>query len=145
MHSSIHLCIHSANMYYISPMCEGPYWVIESYGKQYRHKFFFKFFFFFKPRTGSEIKQKNYIKITQLIPQICKWHHLYDRKWKGTKESLDEGERGEWKAGLKLNIQKMKIMASDPISLWQIDGETMDSDRLYFLGLQNHCRWWLQP
>ena len=45
------------------------------------------------------------------------------------------------KAGLKLNIQKMKIMASGPISLWQIDGETMDSDRLYFLGLQNHCRW----
>ena len=42
------------------------------------------------------------------------------------------------KAGLKLNIQKMKIMASGPISLWQIDGETMDSDRHYFLGLQNH-------
>ena len=40
--------------------------------------------------------------------------------------------------GLKLNIQKMKIMASGPISLWQIDGETMDSDRHYFLGLQNH-------
>ena len=49
------------------------------------------------------------------------------------------------KAGLKLNIQKMKIMASSPITSWQIDGETMDSDRLYFLGLQNHCRWWLQP
>ena len=43
------------------------------------------------------------------------------------------------KVGLKLNIQKMKIMASDPISLWQIHGETMDSDRLYFSGLQNHC------
>ena len=53
--------------------------------------FSLKFFFFFKPRTGSEIKQKNYIKITQLIPQICKWYHLYDRKWKETKESLDEG------------------------------------------------------
>ena len=49
------------------------------------------------------------------------------------------------KAGLKLNIQKTKIMASGPITSWQIDGETMDSDRLYFLGLQNHCRWWLQP
>ena len=49
-------------------------------------------------------------------------------------------EEGE-KAGLKLNIQKTKIMASGPISLWQIDGETMDSDRHYFLGLQNHCRW----
>ena len=43
-----------------------------------------------------------------------------------------------YKAGLKLNIQKMKIMASGPITSWQIDGETMT---LYFLGLQNHCRW----
>ena len=42
------------------------------------------------------------------------------------------------KAGLKLNIQKMKIMASGPITSWQIYGETV---RLYFLGLQNHCRW----
>ena len=44
------------------------------------------------------------------------------------------------KAGLKFNIQKMKIMASGPISLWQIDGETMDSDILYLFGHQNHCR-----
>ena len=44
--------------------------------------------------------------------------------------------------GLKLNIQKTKIMASGPITSWQIDGETVkNSDRLYFLGLQNHCRW----
>ena len=43
------------------------------------------------------------------------------------------------KAGLKLNIQKTKIMASVPITSWQIDGETIDSNRLYFLGLQNHC------
>ena len=45
------------------------------------------------------------------------------------------------KAGLKLNIQKTKIMASGPISSWQIDGETMETKRLCFLGLQNHCRW----
>ena len=46
------------------------------------------------------------------------------------------------KVGLKLNIQKTKIMASSPITLWQIDGETIgNSERLYFLGLQNHCRW----
>ena len=45
------------------------------------------------------------------------------------------------KAGLKLNIQKTKIMASGPITSWQIDGETVDSVRLYFLGLQNHCRY----
>ena len=44
------------------------------------------------------------------------------------------------KAGLKLNIQKTKIMASGPITSWEIDGEQWNSDRLYFLGLQNHCR-----
>ena len=45
------------------------------------------------------------------------------------------------KVGLKLNIQKTKIMASGPITSWQIDGETMQTVRFYFLGLQNHCRW----
>ena len=45
------------------------------------------------------------------------------------------------KIGLKLNIQKTKIMASGPITSWQIDGETGNSDRLYFGGLQHHCRW----
>ena len=45
------------------------------------------------------------------------------------------------KAGLKLNIQKTKIMASGPITSWQIDGETVETMRDYFLGLQNHCRW----
>ena len=47
------------------------------------------------------------------------------------------------KVGLKLNIQKTKIMASGPITSWQTDGEinNANSDRLYFGGLQNHCRW----
>ena len=45
------------------------------------------------------------------------------------------------KAALKLNIQKTKIMASGPITSWEIDGETVESVRLYFFGLQNHCRW----
>ena len=45
------------------------------------------------------------------------------------------------KAGLKLNIEKTMIMASSPITSWKIDGETMESDRFYILGLQNHCRW----
>jgi len=49
------------------------------------------------------------------------------------------------KAGLKLNIKKTKIMASRPITSWQMDGETMKTVKDYFLGLQNHCRWWLQP
>ena len=50
------------------------------------------------------------------------------------------------KVGLKLNIQKIKIMASGPISSWQIDGETVEivADFIFFK-LQNHCRWWLQP
>ena len=43
------------------------------------------------------------------------------------------------KAGLKLNIQKTKIIASNPITSWQIDGETVAD--FIFLGLQNHCRW----
>ena len=45
------------------------------------------------------------------------------------------------KFGLKLNIQKMKIMASGPITSWEIDGETVETVADYFLGLQNHCRW----
>ena len=45
------------------------------------------------------------------------------------------------KDGLKLNIQKMKIVSSGPITSWQIDGETMETVIDYFLGLQNHCRW----
>ena len=49
------------------------------------------------------------------------------------------------KVGLKLNIQKTKIMASTPITSWQIDGETMETVIDYFLGLQNHCRWGLHP
>ena len=45
------------------------------------------------------------------------------------------------KVGLKLNIQKSKIMASGPITSWQIDGETEETMSDYFFGLQNHCRW----
>ena len=49
------------------------------------------------------------------------------------------------KTGLKLNIQKTKIMACRPITSWQIDGATMETMTDYFLGIQTHCRWWLQP
>jgi len=45
------------------------------------------------------------------------------------------------KVGLKLNIQKMKFMASGPITSWQMDGEIMETIRDYFGGIQNHCRW----
>ena len=46
------------------------------------------------------------------------------------------------KVGLKLNIHKTKIMSSGSITSWQIDGETVAN---YFSGLENHCKWWLQP
>ena len=49
----------------------------------------------------------------------------------------EESEKG----GLKLNIKKIKIMESSPIISWQIDGETGNTDRFYFLGLQSHYRW----
>ena len=55
------------------------------------------------------------------------------QKVRGTKKPLDESERGEWKVGLKLNIQKTKIMASGPITSWEIDGEIVEtvSDFIY--------------
>ena len=49
------------------------------------------------------------------------------------------------KAGLKLNFQKVKIMASGPITRWQIDEKNVATVRFHFLGLQNQCRRWLQP
>ena len=49
------------------------------------------------------------------------------------------------KDGLKLNIQKTKIMASGPITSWEIDGETVETETFGGRGLQKHCRWWLQP
>ena len=49
------------------------------------------------------------------------------------------------KVGLKLNIQKTKIMASGPITSWEIDEETVETVSDFISGLQNHCRWWLQP
>ena len=60
------------------------------------------------------------------------------------KSLLMEVKEESEKLGLKLNIQKTRVMASRPISSWQIDGEIVETERLYFLGLQNHCRWCLQ-
>ena len=59
------------------------------------------------------------------------------------KSLLTKVEEESEKVGLKLNIQKTKIMASGPNTSWQIDGETVAD--FIFGGLQNHCRWWLQP
>ena len=49
------------------------------------------------------------------------------------------------KVGLKLNIQKTKIMTSGPITAWKIDGETVETVSDFILGGPSHCRWWLQP
>ena len=66
----------------------------------------------------------------------------YGRKRERTKEPLDESERREWKSWLKTHIPKKKIMASSPITPWEIDGETVETVRDFiFGGLQNHCRW----
>ena len=57
------------------------------------------------------------------------------------KSLLMKGKVESEKGDLKLNIQKTKIMASSPITLWEIDGETVETVSDYFLGLQNHCKW----
>ena len=59
---------------------------------------------------------------------------------KEQKSLLTKVKEDSEKVGLKLNIQKTKIMASSPITSWQIDGETVETVSDYFLGLQNHCR-----
>ena len=64
---------------------------------------------------------------TQMTPPL--W-----QKWRGTKELLDESEEESEKVGLKLNIQKMKIMASSPITSWQIDGETVETVADFIFG-----------
>ena len=61
----------------------------------------------------------------------------YPLQYSGLIKVKEESE----KVGLKLNIQKMKIMASGPITSWQIDRETMETVRLYFFRLQDYCRW----
>ena len=60
------------------------------------------------------------------------------------KSLLMKAKEESEKVGLKVNIQKTKIMASSPITSWQIDGQTVETVADYFSGLQNHCRWWLQ-
>ena len=72
--------------------------------------------------------------------------HPYGRKWRGTEEPLDESERREWKSWLKTQHSKDKdyVIQSHHLvaNRWRNNG---NSDRFYFGGLQNHCKWWLQP
>ena len=69
--------------------------------------------------AGRNINNLRYADDTTLIAEKQRW----------TEEPLDESERGEWKADLKLNILKTKSVASSPIISWQIDGETMETVR----------------
>ena len=89
-----------------------------------------------KAQAGIKIVQKNinnlgYADDTTLMAES-------DEELKSLLMKVKEESE---KVGLKLSIQKTKIMASGPITSWEIDGETVESVRLYFGGLQNHCRW----
>ena len=80
--------------------------------------------------AGRNINNPRYVDDTTLMAETKELKNLL-MKVKGESE----------KVGLKLNIQKTKIMASGPIISWQIDGETMETVTDYIGGLQNHCRW----
>ena len=81
--------------------------------------------------AGRNINNLRYADDTTLIAES---EEELKSLWMKVKEESE-------KVGLKLNIQKTKFMASGPITSWQIDGETMETVRDYFLGLPNHCRW----
>ena len=80
--------------------------------------------------AGRNINNLRYANDTTLIAES-----------KELKSLLIKVKEESEKAGLKLNIKKIKIMASGPKTSWQIDEETMETVRLYFLGLQNNCSW----
>ena len=84
--------------------------------------------------SGKNINNLRYADDTTLMAEI-------EEELKGLLMKVKEQRE---KAGLQLNIQNTKIMAYSPIISWQINGETMETVTDYFLGLQNHCRWWLQ-
>ena len=80
--------------------------------------------------AGRNIKNLSYADDTTLMAES-----------EDLKSLLMKVKEESEKVGLKLNIQKTKIMASGPITSWQIDVETAETVRNYFFGLQNHCRW----
>ena len=88
-------------------------------------------------KCSSERKTHTSLTLNQKLEMIKQSEELKGLLMKMKEESE--------KVGLKLNIQKTKIMASGPITSWQIDGETVETVADYFSGLQKHCRWWLQP
>ena len=85
--------------------------------------------------TGRNINNLRYADDTTLMAEREELKNL-----------LVKVKKESEKVGLKLNIQKTKIMASGPITSWEIDGETVETVSDFILGgLQNHSRWWLQP
>ena len=85
----------------------------------------------FKPILPGEISTLSGMQIIPLMAES-------EQELKSLLMSVREESE---KAGLKFNIKKTKMMASGPITSWQIDGETMETVRDYFFQLQNHCRW----
>ena len=83
-----------------------------------------------KVRTGVKIARRNINNLRYADDTTL----LEESKEELTKEHLDEGERRKWKSWLKLNVQKTEILTSGPITLWQIDGETMKTVTDYFWG-----------
>ena len=77
-------------------------------------------------RAGIKIAGRN-INNLRYTDEGTDIQYPYGRKRRRTEEPLDESKRGELKVGLKLNIQKSKIMASGPITSWQIDGKTVET------------------
>ena len=94
-----------------------------------------------KAQAGSKIAERN---INNL--KYADGTTLMAESKEELKSLLVKVKEESEKVGLKLNIQKTKIMASSLITSWQIDGEMIETvTDFYFLVLQNHCRWWLQP
>ena len=106
-----------------STSCEMPGWI--------KHKL--------ESRLPGEISITSDTQMTPLWQKMAE--ELMAENEEELKSVLMKVKEESERAGLKQNIQKTKIMASGPITSWQIDVETMKTVRLYFLRLQNHCRW----
>ena len=106
-----------------STSCEMPGWI--------KHKL--------ESRLPGEISITSDTQMTPLWQKMAE--ELMAENEEELKSVLMKVKEESERAGLKPNVQKTKIMASGPITSWQIDVETMKTVRLYFLRLQNHCRW----
>ena len=83
------------------------------------------------------------IKISRKNINNLRWYHSNDRKQRRTEEPLEEGIRGEWKSWLKTQHSKNEVYGIWSHHVMAKRGRSGNSDRLYFLGLQNHCGQWL--